>query len=249
MNSDQKKIIFIHIPKTAGTTFKSVLFSNYREEQLGLWTKPESNKTQEELLAFIDQEKDLIMGHIDLGRLPEKVFNEYRLLCFLRNPIDQVVSHYVNVKNSNMEEHDQFNDMPFEGFLDSYRGRNWQCQFLSSYKEKPMAINNVDTLLKEAVNNLESRIFFCGIGERFDESLIYLRAKIGLKNTAYQVRNSTMDRELSKRLKQDFKKEIEKNNEADIELYRRGLEIFNGYRKLTRFYFFHKIRHHISLIN
>lgn len=243
MNSDQKKIIFVHIPKTGGITFKNMLISNYKESEVVKWQKPECNRTIEELHGFISQGKPLIMGHIDFSLLNQQAFDDYKLICFLRNPIDRTISHYVHFQTSKLEEHQPYKDMPFEEFLQTYAARNWQCQFLSKHKGLASSVDNVDAMLKEALKNLEENIFFCGITEEYDESVIYLRDKIGLTKTKYKYKNRTRKPDLTDELKLNFKKEIAAVNAADIELYEKGKEIFASYKKEVKFYQIQKLRH------
>lgn len=243
MNSNQKKIIFVHIPKTGGITFKNMLISNYKESEVIKWQKPECNRTVEELHGFISQGKALIMGHIDFAILNQQAFDDYKLICFLRNPIDRTISHYVHFQTSKLEEHQPYKGMPFEEFLETFAARNWQCQFLSHHKGIASSVENVDLMLKEALQNLEEKIFFCGITEEYDESVIYLRDKIGIKNTKYKYKNRSRNQDLTDQLKLKYQKEIAAVNEADFELYNRGKEIFANYRKQVKFYHFHKLRH------
>lgn len=247
MNSDQKKIIFVHIPKTAGITFKNMLIANYRDEDIVKWQKPDCNRTIEELHSFIDHGYKLIMGHIDFAKLNQKAFDDYQLLCFLRNPVDRTISHYIHFQTSKLEEHQPYKGMPFEEFLQTYAGRNWQCQFLSNHKGLASSIEQKDLMVREALQNLNERIFFCGLTDQFDESLIYLREKLGLKNTAYKYKNPSRNAELTKELKQNFASEIKKANDGDMELYERGREIFSQYRKEMKRYHIQKFRHKFKI--
>lgn len=244
MNSNQKKIIFVHIPKTGGITFKNMLISNYKESEVVKWQKPECNRTVEELHGFISQGKPLIMGHIDFSVLNQQAFDDYHLICFLRNPVDRTISHYVHFQTSKLEEHQPYIGMPFEEFLETYAARNWQCQFLSHHKGLASSVEQEDTMLKEALKNLNEKIFFVGITEEYDESVIYLRDKIGLTKTTYKYKNRSRNQDLTDELKSKYQKEIAAVNKADMELYARGKEIFASYRKEVKFYQIQKLRHY-----
>lgn len=247
MINNQKKIIFVHIPKTAGITFKNMLISNYKESEVAKWQKPDCNRTVAELHEFIAEQRPLIMGHIDFGKLNAQAFQDYNLLCFLRNPIDRTISHYIHFQTSKLEEHAIYKGMPFEEFLGIYAGRNWQCQFLSNHKGLASSIENEEAMLTEALENLKHRIFFCGITEQFDESVIYLREMLGLKKTSYKYKNPSRNQELTKELKLNFSKEITDANRADLELYARGNELFKSYKKDLKHYFIEKTRHRLGI--
>lgn len=243
MNSDQKKIIFVHIPKTGGITFKNMLISNYKETDVVKWQKPECNRTVEELHNFISQGKPLIMGHIDFAILNQEAFDNYKLITFLRNPVDRTISHYVHFQTSKLIDHEPYKGMPFEEFLETFAARNWQCQFLSNHKGLASSIENESDMLSEALKNLEEKIFFVGLTEEYDESVIYLRDKIGLKKTQYKYKNRSRNQDLTDELKAKFSKEIADVNRADMELYQRGLEIFSSYKKEIKYYHLRKLRH------
>ncbi|MCI0728869.1 MAG: hypothetical protein L0332_19435, partial [Chloroflexi bacterium] len=70
--NNQPTIIFLHIPKTAGTTLNAILDSYYpREKSYTTYSTPRyPDGSLEELKAFTEAEKarlDLIEGHLAFG--------------------------------------------------------------------------------------------------------------------------------------------------------------------------------------
>ena len=77
--NDSKKLIFIHIPKNAGTTFKNILYSTHGDVE---WKKPfgeEKKYTHAPLKSF-------------MASFPE--CNDYKVITIIRNPYERDVSWY-----------------------------------------------------------------------------------------------------------------------------------------------------------
>ena len=77
--NDSRKLIFIHIPKNAGTTFKNILYSTHGDVE---WKKPfgdEKKYTHAPLKSF-------------MASFPE--CNDYKVITIIRNPYERAVSWY-----------------------------------------------------------------------------------------------------------------------------------------------------------
>ena len=77
--NNKRKLVFIHIPKNAGTTFKSVLYSTHGDVE---WERPftdEKKYTHSPLKSFY-------------ASFPES--NDYKVITIIRNPYDRAVSWY-----------------------------------------------------------------------------------------------------------------------------------------------------------
>lgn len=88
-----KKIFFIHVGKTAGSSFNFFLKKNFHgEDHCERYLIPGTNKfsNREHL-----QSLDYISGHLKLSVFQENEFSkdEYFVLAFLRDPISQLISH------------------------------------------------------------------------------------------------------------------------------------------------------------
>ena len=88
-------IIFLHIPKTAGTTLHHIINRQYRQRQLYVY----DNSREDALDAFINLSPQtkaslkLIRGHLSYG-LHEHLPGTHSYFTFLRDPVDRVLSHY-----------------------------------------------------------------------------------------------------------------------------------------------------------
>lgn len=87
--SHQEKLIFIHIPKTAGGSIEKTLKIYGTENNGDL--KPDLN-----ILYGILNKK--ILQHLTLKEILEitkNKFNDYKIFSFVRNPYDRIVSEYL----------------------------------------------------------------------------------------------------------------------------------------------------------
>lgn len=102
-NNDPRRFFFMHIPKTAGTTFRLIL--NRHAEEGYLWPDQKflnSNKSKypqrAELLSTYKNylNKNILVGHYDidiLNNLPKDTIT----LTILRNPYERILSHIKHI--------------------------------------------------------------------------------------------------------------------------------------------------------
>lgn len=91
--SDNKKFIFIHIPKTAGSSIRSALKP---------YANPKSKSNVLRLLKNFNLPRDYRKFHFKLhsklqdaqNKMPSEVFTSYKKIAFVRNPWDRVVSNF-----------------------------------------------------------------------------------------------------------------------------------------------------------
>ncbi len=174
-------LIFMHIPKTGGTTLRVIIEKYYELSQvyrnydyLGARKGQKSEKT-----CFIDGH-DYFGIHHDLNKRPVYV-------TMLRNPVDRIISEYYyivkepgrdryisnKIKNNNLslEDYVFLEDEKFH-----FRTRNMQTRFAAGG-----TIN-----LEKAKENLTNYFAVVGITEMFDQSLHLMQKEFGWKDTGYQ---------------------------------------------------------------
>ena len=161
---------FLHIPKTAGTTFRYVLYDSFLQDEiypncyelqikqkskyLG-WNQFKVNETQ-----LFPAHKKWLVGHT--GFIPIKHFKYHPplTLSFLRNPKSRVMSSIIFHQKMNR----QYTKMTIDEILDKYLDLEGSIQ-ARSFGYLPKLEN-----LKIAIKNLE-KIEFLGISEQFERSL------------------------------------------------------------------------------
>lgn len=106
MNTSQH-LLFVHIPKTAGTSFRLAAKQFYGEGNVFFDYAPESIETSSEIIDAVYSEEDLYKFYKQLTKLPSSFLsghfpaNKYMMLydttdivSFVRDPLKQIVSHY-----------------------------------------------------------------------------------------------------------------------------------------------------------
>ena len=190
-------LFFMHITKTAGGSLKALL-----EEELGPDRATFCN--QRFLKDTVDRETlmrcEVLFGHFLYGvhtwfDLPP------RYACFLRDPVDRVISHYYHLRDVD-DRHNgdfvrQFADL--DAFVAD--SRHWEldnflCRVLTGNGKRQLGFGEVDEqVFQTAMDNLTQHFEFVGLFERMDESLDLLRQHLGLTRASLpQVNRGRYDR-------------------------------------------------------
>lgn len=186
---DQNQLYFLHIPKTAGTTFRTFLEDHYHSDTIcPYWLLPDILKLPPQKL----NEYQLICGHYAYYII-SKFYKKPSIVTMLRDPIDRTVSHYHHIKNTTDHWlHEKVLSMTLDEFLEDPIGisevLNFQTRFIAfdNIEKQHFGFgkltNDLDTLnkvlndedlLRKATNRLRE-FSFVGIVEKFNESLTLL---------------------------------------------------------------------------
>ena len=219
-------VIFLHLPKAAGTTLKDILHRQYPSDEVYQLDNTHFIEAQEKFKQLGQQEKaklKIVTGHMYFG-LHEYLASTATYITMLRNPIDRVVSYYYFVKNLPTHEDyeliktknislKEYCQMPRENM------NNGQTRFLSGTREFENCGND---MLAVAKQNLQKHFLLAGIQERFDESLLLLQEKLGwTRKPYYYQRNTNRSKSYAQLgITPDTLATIEKYNELDLELYK-----------------------------
>jgi hypothetical protein len=221
LDGEYDTLIFLHIPKTAGTTLRKILERQYRHSGiLEVYDKRVLDHLELEGTEILRQvplrETGLLAGHIVFGWhrfLPGRAV----YLTMLRDPVDRVVSLYYYVREDpRMPLHFAVRDgsVGLEDYLKrglDPEASNGQTYWLSGGLSGEEA-------LRWAKRNLD---FFpvVGIQERFDESLVLFRRVFGWRSVFYSKRNVVLARPRTEDLPDRVRRLISERNQLDLELY------------------------------
>lgn len=224
-------LIFLHIPKTAGSTFHFLLNTRYKESETH--NVFGSRYSEPEIKAFIDQDVDekkhlrLLKGHMPYGLhsyLPQPESAKY--ISVLRDPVERVISQYYyikkNVKNP-LHEAVHVKKMSIEDFVSSGISigmNNGHCRFLNGDLDQYPFNSDDRELLESAKRHIDENFLWLGVTERFDESVYLLYKLIGWDKPPYYIKENVSK---VRKSREQFTAEqvdiIKEFNQFDIELY------------------------------
>lgn len=229
-NVQEKIIIFLHIPKTAGTTLFNIINNQYNIEERMVYypiDNPNFNKFLAQLKERLNEDQNkvkVVYGHFPFG-IQKQINKSFSYITMLRNPIERVLSTYYFIqRNFEHPLHSKVVDMNIKEFLTSNDELiqknvfNVQTDFISG-KYPPN--------LQEAKKNLDQYFDIVGITEMFAESLFFIKEEFGWDNIELKSFNVTKNRPKYEQHSKDIIELIEEKNELDFKLYQYGKKLFD----------------------
>lgn len=200
--------LFIHIPKTAGTSVRKELerkvnvVIDYPKHQSSIvsdtiYTKQDFYR----LHQYLESTSSWLVGHIKLNKY-SRLYSPRSVCTFVRDPIEQVLSHYNHfVKYANYSR-------GVECFIHEKRFCNVQSTYLSNV---PLAL-----------------LGCLGIQDEYQSSLTLVNAhfNVSLRNTLKNV-NHDKSTNVTK-LDDSVIEQILNNNSDDVKLYQRAKALFHA---------------------
>ncbi|WP_078430404.1 sulfotransferase family 2 domain-containing protein [Alkalihalobacterium alkalinitrilicum] len=218
-NQIAEVLIHLHMPKTAGTTLRTIIKQNV-----------DSSKSYElyrygnqlsKILSNLNQ-KDIkcIQGHFPYG-IHELLDQKAIYITMLRNPVERVISEYYFIKSIPRHElHQQVKKMTLTEYQQELRNCNLQTRLLSGKVTKEV-LSQED--IQQAKVNIKKHFKIVGITELFNESIFLMQKEFGWMNIFYKKYNITRGKPTN--IADSTLDKISKNNVLDIELYNYAREI------------------------
>ena len=211
------KYLFLHIPKTAGTTFRFILYNHIQPADVfpsrsTLHAQGSGYLSSSRLVDRYDfhemqKQHHLICGHFSYQQA-QHIRQEFpKIITFLREPVARTISHMRHIRKESGEDLEAI-------WAHSHRiFSNFQAKHFGYTQEK----DNIQETLK-----VMDTCHFVGLSEHFQESLDQLNKATGwqLKNTKPKNINSNRDADISPELRDT----ITEHMSADIALYKHVLK-------------------------
>lgn len=212
-------IFFVHIPKTAGTSFRKAAEEYYSPANVVYDYSPGSEETSPLILEWIHEKSDwlgchhafeqsniaFLSGHVHAKKYVH-LFGISQTVTFLREPVQRIVSEY----NHFVRHH-------------GYQGD------LVSFYRKPQFINRQTKMLQKVP--LEA-IGFLGLTEEYDASLTMLNHRYGMEIPSIAMNMGREDTHKGYELPEAQLEEIRTLNQDDIRVYRRAVKLFKQRKAL-----------------
>ena len=205
----KKEQIFIHIPKTGGTTLDCAI--NGTE-----WMQ---NKDTFHYRHIVHETKMSNAGDIFKQQNYDK-YKDYSIYMMLRHPVDKVVSEYFFVRDRK-EYFNLFKKKPKNliEYAKNPQASNLTLSFLIGKRFYPTT-QPTKTDLERVIKLADELPIHVGIFEEYGKSLDFFRGKLDLKiPKKIDVKRVTLNRPRIDELDEGTKQLILKNNKLDLELY------------------------------
>lgn len=209
---NRNNILFVHIPKTAGTSFRHSAKKFFGDENTYFDYNISSSETSEIIKKYVYEKNDFyalslnlfqkenifLSGHFHASKY-SGLFDTLDVITFVRNPIEQVISHYKHfITYSNYKE-------SIEVFVKENRFKNIQSKILAN---RPLELYG-----------------FIGLTEEYAKSLELINKDFNMELEVLKLNSSIKD----KYFDDEIINLIIKENQEDIKLYEKAKTIFKNY--------------------
>jgi hypothetical protein len=221
-------VIFLHVPKTAGTTLNRLieweypLFEIYSVDPVffrwsasHLWQLPARRLKRTRMFK----------GHMLFGLhkiLPQRA----TYITVLREPVDRVISAFYFMRSYMLHpSYWQFRreNWTLEDFVRRSPRENVQSKILAGAEYNSPC---TEEIFEEAKENLFRHFSVVGLSERFEESLALMKLRFGWKLQRYSRFNVTGARPKKRDLPQSTLNLIVEKNSFDLALYECAAKLF-----------------------
>ena len=218
----KEAVIFLHLPKTAGTTLNRLIEWEYPLSEMYSvdpvffeWSAARLYRLPSERLA----RTRMFKGHMLFG-LHKVLPQPATYITVLRDPIDRVISAFYFMRNYKLHPlywKFRFQNYTLEDFVRWSRRDNVQSKIIAGAKyEEPCTAE----IAERAKNNLRQHFSVVGLSERFEESLALMKLRFNWQLSTYSSFNVTRSRPKKRDLSPATLDLIRESNSFDIELYR-----------------------------
>jgi len=221
-------IIFLHVPKTAGTTLNRLieweydLFEMYSVDPVFFnWSAAHLRKLAQERLRKIR----VFKGHMSFG-LHEILPQPATYITVLRDPIERTLSAFYFMRSYKLHPlywKSKREKWTLEDFVRRLPRENAQCKIVAgAVYEEPCTAK----IFERAKINLDQHFSVVGLSERFEETLALMKLRFGWKFKSYTSFNVTRSRPKKHDLPQPTLDLINEKNSFDVMFYNYAARLF-----------------------
>lgn len=235
-------IIFLHVPKTAGTTFRDMA-------RLKIALSPPTNLLRKKLtfglsgiqpfsrrckaIASLPQNKQkrikLIYGHFGVG-VHKYLDQPTTYITVLRDPIARTISAFSYLRSDFMTQKQKFPcpDDDLAAFAQSTG--EYAPFYINNLQVRMLGSNDASIdpapgepcskhMLEMAKDNIDKHFPVVGLTERFDESLLLIKRQLGWRTCFYSTMNIAVKKQHNTEYAQSDLDAVRDANQMDLKLY------------------------------
>jgi hypothetical protein len=223
---DREALIFLHIPKTAGTTLNRIIEWQYSPFEIFTMDPYRIRATPERLKRFPEGRRRrlrVVRGHMFYG-IHECLPQGATYFTMLRDPVARVLSAYYFILRRPLNPFHRKVKKERLGIEDCLRlfsqRNNLQCRLIAGVKDTAIAD---ERLLDKAKENLTKSFSVIGISERFEESLMLMATTFNWEIPFYKNWKVSKTRP---QIGPGTVEMIRDHNRLDVDLYEFGKRLF-----------------------
>jgi hypothetical protein len=200
-------IVFVHLPKTGGTTFKFILRNTF------ILRHCDTSKSKQKVFTNRDLKRaqrfffglKSLCGHNLIEPTKNLVPGDFELVTLLRDPVKRCISYYQEEYSNGRIQ------LPFKDWLLKEHTPNIMTRFIAGSTDPD-----------KAFRLLRDQYTFCGLTERFEESLKLIQVLSAYKlYISYHSKRVAPKNEIKRQIQADQEAVglIRAYNQADLYLY------------------------------
>lgn len=214
-------VIFLHLPKAAGSTLNRVMAQQYPAEAIYKLGGKNPDVLRKEVAEVTRPPSAirLLTGHHGFG-VHEGLDRDFTYITVLRDPVERVLSHFHFARR--LESHPLHAEIASGKVTAPEIARrlaNLQTRYLADDAHRGTAETADAATLANAKANLEKHFSVIGLAERFDETLILLQRRLGWRIRPFANSNVTKGRPGKSALSPEDIADIRASNALDVELH------------------------------
>lgn len=220
-------VIFVHLPKTAGTTLRYIIERNFDKKTIFTIDGKDSQKSINLFNSLGSSDKasfSLIEGHLEFGAIKYLPHKKIKYITFVRDPVERVLSYYSYILSDSYRRPWAKNaeSMSLKNYLLSRQDGsidNHQTRWIAGNVKWEYGACNEEAL-ERAKNNIINHFHFVGITEQFDRSILLMSKLLGWRTPYYKKLNITKKRITQGTIGDEEKSLIMEENKFDVQLYK-----------------------------
>jgi hypothetical protein len=234
--AEPKALIFLHVPKTAGSSLTAILEEQYARER-SYSTSFSGHHPNGSLDGFHALPAarlvvlDLLYGHMPYG-LHQKLPRPADYITLLRDPVSRVISNYFfegREPGSYLYEQVRSGAMDIDGYLDYVRELgidNIQTRMIAGIYDPDGGPPLTQEIPARAQENLERNFAFVGLQEAFEDSYLMLRRRYGWRYSDYQHYGVAPRSQNRAAVPERVRQRIAREHAYDVAVYQFAQELF-----------------------